>query len=52
MSLFDIVHDIKFTDIFKVFVHSFDQVVDKLQVSHFVLFYLKKLLILKDQDRQ
>ena len=44
MSLFDIVHDIKLTNIFKIFVHSFYQIMNELKVRHFVLHYSKQYL--------
>lgn len=41
MSLLDIVHDVQFTYILKVFIHCFDQIMNELQIGHFVLSYLK-----------
>lgn len=37
MCFFNVVHDVKFTYILKVLVHRFDQVMDELQVGHFIL---------------
>ena len=49
MSFFDIVHDIKFADIFKILIHGFYQIVNKLQVGHLVLYYWKTYLLLQIQ---
>lgn len=37
VRFFYIVHDVKLADIFKVLIHSLDQVMDKLQVGHLIL---------------
>jgi hypothetical protein len=37
MCLFDVVHDVQLADVLEVFVHGLHQVVDELQIGHFVL---------------
>ena len=38
MSLLDVVHYIQLAHIFEVFIHRFYQIVDELQIGHFILF--------------
>lgn len=39
MRLLDVVHDVQLADVLEIFVHGLHEVVDELQVCHFVLYH-------------
>jgi hypothetical protein len=38
MRLFDVIHDVQFTHVLEVLIHCLDQIVDKLEIGHLVLY--------------